>query len=66
MIPSEVENRIAQYFFHMYLPDEVMIIVEEKLLSSSIWIKDEDIDHDQLVSQAIDIIDHHLEDKSFK
>ncbi|MBB6447869.1 hypothetical protein [Bacillus benzoevorans] len=31
MIPEEVELRIAKYFFHMYLPDEVMREVEEKL-----------------------------------
>jgi len=66
MIPSEVESRIARYFFHMYLPEEVMRIVEEKLLSSCVWIEDEDIDHDELVRWSIDIIDKHLEDKSFK
>ncbi len=27
MIPSEVECRIARNFFHMYLPDEVMMKV---------------------------------------
>ncbi|MHA6261545.1 hypothetical protein ACXYMX_16920 [Sporosarcina sp. CAU 1771] len=66
MIPSEVENRVAKYFFHMYLPDEVMMIVEEKLLSTCVWIEDEDIDHNELVGWAIDIIDKHLEDKTFK
>lgn len=32
MIPEEVELRIGRYFFHMYLPEEVMQAVEEKLL----------------------------------
>lgn len=66
MIPSEVENRIAGYFFHMYLPDEVMMEVEDRLLSTCIWIEDEDIDYDELVRWAIDIIDKHLEDKKFR
>jgi hypothetical protein len=37
MIPLEVENRIARYFLHMYLPDEIQKAVEEKLLPSCIW-----------------------------
>ena len=66
MIPSEVENRIAEYFLHMYLPDEVMMEVEDRLLSACIWIEDEDIDHDKLVRSAIEIIDQHLEGKTFR
>ncbi len=27
MIPTEVENRIAKYFFHRYLPEEVMMTI---------------------------------------
>lgn len=57
MIPTEVENRIAKYFFHMYLPDEVMIEVEDRLLPSCIWNEEEDLDHDELVRWAIEIIE---------
>ncbi|MEK5038392.1 hypothetical protein [Sporosarcina sp. FSL K6-3457] len=66
MIPSEVECRIARYFFHMYLPDDVLEEIEEKLLPSCIWIEDEAIDHDELVRWAIDIIDKQLENKRFR
>ncbi|MEK5071797.1 hypothetical protein [Sporosarcina sp. FSL K6-1508] len=66
MIPSEVEYRIAMYFFHMYLPDDVMEKVEESLLSSCLGIEDEAIDHDELVRWAIDIIDKQLESKRFR
>lgn len=66
MIPVEVENRIAKYYFHMYLSDEVMMEVEEKLLSSCIWAEDEDLDHDELVSWAIEIIDRQLKNKRFR
>jgi hypothetical protein len=41
---SEYKNRIARYFWHMYLPDEVRIIVEERLLPTSILIEREDLD----------------------
>lgn len=40
-----------------------MMKVEDRLLSACIWIEDEDIDHDELIRQAIDIIDEHLENK---
>ncbi|WP_186672902.1 hypothetical protein [Sporosarcina sp. BP05] len=66
MIPSEIENRIARYFLHMYLPDEVMMKVEDRLLPSCISIEDEAIDHDELVRWAIDIIDKQLENKRFR
>ena len=49
MIPSEVESRIAKYFFHMYLPDDVMRKVEVRLLPSCISIEGGAIDHDELV-----------------
>lgn len=64
MIPSEVENRIAKYFFHMYLPNETMMKVEETLLYNCLLAGN--TDHDELVRLAIEIIDHHLEDKKFK
>lgn len=66
MIPRAVENRIARYFLHMYLPDKVMQAVEERLLPSCIWNEEEDIDQDELVRWAIEIIDQELRDKRFK
>jgi hypothetical protein len=66
MIPLEVENRIARYFLHRYLPDEVQKALEEKLLPSSIWNDEEDIDEEELVRWAIEIIDKELRDKRFK
>lgn len=66
MIPAEVENRIANYFFHRYLPEEVMIKIVNRLLFSCVWEEEEDLDFDRLVSLAIEIIDEHLEDKRFK
>lgn len=66
MIPPAVENRIARYFLHMYLPDKVHQAVEEKLLPSCIWNDEEDIDQDELVRWAIEIIDQELGDKRFK
>ncbi|GGK07513.1 hypothetical protein GCM10007063_32510 [Lentibacillus kapialis] len=66
MIPIEVENRIAYYFFRMYLPDEVMFKIEDRLLPTCIWSEEEDLDHDELVRWAIEIIDQQLEDKQFR
>ncbi len=66
MIPIEVENRIAKYFFHRYLPQEVMIKVEDRLLSTCLWSEEEELNHDELVRWAIQIINKQLEDKSFR
>lgn len=66
MIPIEVENRIAKYFFRMYLPDEVMNQIEDRLLPPCIWSEEEDLDHDELARWAIEIIDEQLEDKRFR
>ncbi|MBU8567925.1 hypothetical protein KM914_16110 [Virgibacillus pantothenticus] len=66
MIPEEVENRIANYFFHNYLPNEVMMEVVDKLLPPCIYTQEEDLDFDELVRGAIEIIKEQLEDKSFK
>lgn len=66
MIPPEVENRKAKYFFHVYLPEEVMLKVEEKLLDSCIWVDDEELDDDELVNFAIDIIDEQLKGKRMR
>ncbi|MEK3886597.1 hypothetical protein [Bacillus sp. FSL K6-3431] len=43
-----------------------MIKVEERLLPSCIWNEEEDLDHNELVRWAIEIINNQLEDKSFK
>lgn len=66
MIPPAVENRIARYFLHMYLPDKVQQAIEEKLLPSCICNDEENIDQDELVRWAIEIIDQELRDKRFK
>lgn len=66
MIPEEVELRIARYFFHMYLPDDIMKNVEAKLLPPCIWMDEEELDHDELVHWALEIIDKHLDGKYFK
>ncbi|WP_203249334.1 hypothetical protein [Sporosarcina beigongshangi] len=66
MIPVEVENRIANYFFHVYLPEEAMRKVEARLLPPCLSIEDKAIDPDELVRWAIDIIDEQLENKRFR
>lgn len=50
----------------MYLPDNVMRDLEEKLLLPCIWMDDEELDHDELVRWALEIIDKQLDGKSFK
>ncbi|WP_340085186.1 hypothetical protein MHB50_09320 [Siminovitchia sp. FSL H7-0308] len=66
MIPIEVENRIAKYFLHMFLPVDVLIKIEDRLLPACIWTKEEDLDHDELVRWAIDIMDRQLENKRLR
>lgn len=66
MIPEEVELRIAKDFFHVDLPDKVMRQVEEKLLPPCTWKEEEELDLDELVHWAIEIIDNQLDGKSFK
>lgn len=66
MIPEEVENRIAKYFFHNYLPDEVMWEVEARLLAECIRKDKEELDHDQLVNWALEIVGKQLDGKTFK
>jgi hypothetical protein len=41
----------------MYSPDMVMFQIEDRLLPSCIWTEEEDLDHDELVRWAIEIID---------
>ena len=66
MIPEEVESRIAKYFLWTYLPDEVMNEIEDKLLPPCTWLEQEDLDNDELVSWAIEIIEKQLKKKFLK
>lgn len=67
MIPIEVENRIAKFFFHHFLPEEVMEQLIELLLPQCLEASDEeDLDKDELVRQAVLMIEARLEGKSFK
>lgn len=66
MIPEDVELRIARYFFHVYLPEEIMQEVEAKLLPQCIWTDEEELDHDKLVRWALEIINKQLDGKHFK
>ncbi len=49
MIPEKAENRIAKYFFHNYLPDEMMMEIVDKLLSPCICTEKENLDFDEPV-----------------
>jgi hypothetical protein len=67
MIPVEVENRIATYFFHRFLPDEVMEQIVELLLPLCLEADEEEsLDEDDLVRKALKIIEDRLEGKRFK
>jgi hypothetical protein len=67
MIPIEVENRIAKYFFHHFLPEEVMEQLISLLLPLCLKADEEvDLDQDELVRQAILMIEARLEGKTFK
>jgi hypothetical protein len=67
MIPIEVESRIATYFFHRFLPDEVMDQIVELLLPLCLEAdEEEDLDQEDLVRQAVTIIEDQLEGKNFK
>ena len=62
MISSEVEDRIARYFFHRYLPEDVRLEIVGKLLPFNLIDDDEDEPSaDEMVKLAIDIIDSQLE-----
>ena len=60
MIPSEVEDRIARYYFQRYLPDNIMMELEEKLLP--FYLEDEEPVAEDMVKLALTIIDNALED----
>jgi hypothetical protein len=64
MIPEEVENRIAKYFFHNYLPDHIMYEIIDRLTPQC--INEEEIDKDALVLEAVLLIQDRLEDKGIK
>lgn len=67
MIPEEVENRIAKYFFHNYLPDDIMYELVDLLITQCLNIGDEeDLEHDELVMEAVLILQDRLEGKSIK
>lgn len=66
MIPIEVENRVAKYFFHRFLPEEVMMKIVDRLLTACVLDEEEDLNFDELVRWAIEIIDEELEDKRFR
>ena len=62
MISSEVEDRIARYFFHRYLPEDVRLEIVGTLLPFYLIDDDEDKPSaDEMVKLAIDIIDSQLE-----
>jgi len=51
MITEAVENRIARYFFHNYLPDEIMYELVDLLIPQCLNVEDgKDLDQDVLVS----------------
>lgn len=60
MIPSEVEDRIAHYYFQRYLPDKLMMELEEKLLP--FYLEDEEPSAEDKVKLALTIIDNALEE----
>ncbi len=60
MISSEVEDRIARYFFHQYLPEDVRLEIVGTLLPFYL-IDDDEPSADEMVKLAIDIIDSQLE-----
>ncbi|WOV88678.1 hypothetical protein QWT69_06110 [Sporosarcina oncorhynchi] len=66
MIPVEVENRIAKYFFHNYLPEEIMDEIIDVLIPQCLNVEEEDIDHDELVMDAVLILLALLDEKSIK
>lgn len=67
MIPEEVENRIARYFFHNFLPEDLMYEIEDLLLPQCLCEEnEEDIDIDSLVYQAVIMLQDQLHGKSIK
>ena len=61
MISSEVEDRIARYFFHRYLPEDVRLEIVGKLLPFYLIDDEDEPSADEMVKLAIDNIDSQLE-----
>jgi len=62
-----MENRIARYFFHNYLPDEIMYELIDLLIPQCLNVDGEqNIDQDALVLEAVSILQNRLEGKSIK
>lgn len=61
MISSEVEDRIARYFFHQYLPEDVRLEIVGTLLPFYLIDDEDEPSEDEMVKLAIDIIDSQLE-----
>lgn len=59
MIPIEVENRIALYYFHHFLPLPIMEELEALLVS--FCLEDVEPSADEVIRQAISFIDNALE-----
>lgn len=67
MIPMAVENRIARYFFHNYLPDAIMDELVDLLIPQCLNAEDErDLDEDALVMESVLFLQDQLEGKSMK
>ena len=57
MIPEDVENRIAKFYFHNYLPWDIMEELEMLLLS--FYLSDEN-------TQEVEIIEEEIADEVVK
>jgi hypothetical protein len=67
LIPKEMENRIARYFFHNYLPEEIMYELIDLLIPQCLNVENEgNIDQDALVLESVLILQERLEGKSIK
>lgn len=59
MIPLEVENRIARYYFQKYLPEKIMMELEEKLLP--FYLESTEPPEDEVVKLTLTILNTNLE-----
>ena len=51
MIPEDVENRIAKFYFHSYLPWDIMEELEMLLLP--FYLSNEDTQEDEIMEEEI-------------
>lgn len=58
MIPKSVGDRIANYYFQRYFPDNIREEIEDKLIPY--YLEDEEPPEDEMVKLAITIIDSTL------